>query len=63
VRKAIQTGVDQPGFIQTLFRGFGVEEGGPVASKPASPYSDPVTATPLYSFNPAASKTLLENHG
>ncbi len=56
VRKALQMGVDQAGIIQTLFHGLGVEEGGPVASKPVTPYSDPATAKPLYPFNPAAGK-------
>ncbi len=63
VRQAIQMGVDEPGIAASIFNGTATLEGGPVASLPKTPFSDPATAKPLYPFNPAKGKKLLESHG
>lgn len=63
IRQALQMGVDQPGIIQSIFNGNAIEEGGPVASLPKTPYADPALSKPLYGFDPAKGKALLEKHG
>ncbi len=63
VRQALQMGIDQKTIVNGIFHGLATYEGGPVASKPNTPYSDPAVAKPLYPYNPAAGKKLLEKHG
>lgn len=63
VRQALQMGVDEPGIVQSIFNGNATQEGGPVAPLPKTPYVDPSLSKPLYSFNPAKGKKLLEQHG
>lgn len=63
VRQALEMGINQKGLINSLFHGHGVVEDAPIASKPPTKFYDPALSKPLYPFNPAAGKTLLENHG
>lgn len=63
VRQALEMGIDQPGIISSLFHGNGVVEDAPIASQPPTQFYDPALSKPLYPFNPAAGKKLLENHG
>ncbi len=63
VRQALEMGIDQNGIINTLYHGYGVPTDGPIPSKPATPFYDPALNTPIYPFNPARGKALLEAHG
>lgn len=63
VREAIQMGVDQPAMISGIFNGNASQEGGPVAPLPKTPFSNPAVSKPLYPYNPAAGKKLLQSHG
>ncbi|AEJ41647.1 extracellular solute-binding protein family 5 [Sulfobacillus acidophilus TPY] len=63
VRQALEMGVDQPAIISAVFHGQAVPEGGPVASQPKTAFTDPSLDNPLYPYNPAAGKKLLEAHG
>jgi peptide/nickel transport system substrate-binding protein len=61
VREAMQMGIDQPTIIKAIFNGLGVQNYGPVVSM--SPYRDPNLEHPVYPYNPAAGKALLEKNG
>ncbi|PSR21335.1 MAG: ABC transporter substrate-binding protein [Sulfobacillus acidophilus] len=63
VRQALQMGVNQPGIIKTLFHGQGVVENGPIPPEPKTSFYDPALNTPVYPYNPAQGKKLLEDHG
>ena len=63
VRAALQMGVNQPGIIQGIYHGLGVQSYGPLSSKPNSVFYNPLLSKPAYPYNPAAGKKLLEKHG
>ncbi len=63
VREALQMGINQPAIISGIFHGQAIQEGGPVGNLPKTPYGDPALAKPLYPYNPAAGKKLLEKNG
>ncbi len=63
VRQAMEMGINQPAIIQSLFHGYGVNETNPIPQKPQTIFYDPKLANPLYPYNPAAGKRLLEQHG
>ncbi len=63
VRRALEMGVNQPGIIKNVFHGEAIPEGGPLGSRPATPYGNPAIAKPLFLYNPKAGKALLEAHG
>lgn len=62
VRQAMEMGIDQPAIISTFFHGQGVQEADTIPSEPKTVFNDPAIK-PVYGFNPAAGKTLLEKHG
>ena len=61
VRQAMQMGIDQAAIIKDFDLGVAVPTYGPVPSVPKNQYYDP--NIPKYTFNIAAGKKLLENHG
>ncbi len=62
VRQALQMGIDQLGIIKDLYNGLGVPGTGPVPLHPST-FLAPTLKNPLYPFNPAAGKRLLEKNG
>ncbi|MHB1684230.1 MAG: peptide ABC transporter substrate-binding protein [Bacilli bacterium] len=62
VREALQMGIDQYGIIKDLYNGLGVPGTGPVPLHPST-FVAPSLKSPLYAFNPAAGKKLLEKNG
>lgn len=63
VRKALEEGINQPGIINTLFHGQGIEENSPVLSQPKTPFFDPALSNLTYPYNPANGKALLQANG
>jgi peptide/nickel transport system substrate-binding protein len=62
VRQALQMGINQKGII-SLNHGYGVVEDTTVPSQPKTIFYDPALSKPLYPYDPAAGKKLLEAHG
>lgn len=62
VRQALQMGVDQESIIKDLYNGLGIPGVGPVPSHPDT-FLAPQLKKPIYSFNLAAGKALLEKNG
>ncbi|WP_245630155.1 peptide ABC transporter substrate-binding protein [Alicyclobacillus acidiphilus] len=62
VRQALQMGIDQNSIIKDLYNGMAVPGTGPVPQKPST-FLAPQLKSPLYKFNPAAGKALLEKNG
>ena len=63
VRQALEMGIDQPGIVQSMYHGFGVPTDGSIAPQPATAFYDSALNTPVYHFDPAQGKALLEHHG
>lgn len=63
VRQALQMGVNQEGIIRTMFHGQGVVENGPIPPQPTTAFYNRALNTPIYRYNLAAGRTLLEKHG
>ncbi len=64
VRRALQMGVDQKAIIKNIWHGYGVTEDTVLAPKPQIPAMDPQLINhPLYPYNPAQGKKLLESDG
>ncbi|MCY0881130.1 MAG: peptide ABC transporter substrate-binding protein, partial [Firmicutes bacterium] len=63
VRQALEMGIDQPAIIHSLYHGHAIVETGPIPPKPATVFDDSALNSPLYPYNPAAGKKLLESHG
>ncbi|QQE78239.1 peptide ABC transporter substrate-binding protein [Alicyclobacillus sp. SO9] len=62
VRKALQMGIDQKSIIKDIYDGLGTPGTGPIPLNPAT-FLDPKLKTPVYQFNPAAGKKLLQQNG
>lgn len=63
VRQALEMGVPQQSIIKTFYHGYGVTETNPVPAQPPTQFTDPALSKPLFPFNPAAGKKLLQSHG
>jgi peptide/nickel transport system substrate-binding protein len=63
VRQALEMGIDQQSIINVIYHGFAAPEYGPIPTKPKTVFLDPRLTKPLYPFNLAAAKKLLESHG
>ncbi len=63
VREALQMGVNQPGLINYVYHGNGVQSYGPLASRPTTEFDAPALSHALYPYNPAAARSLLMSHG
>ncbi|NMP22754.1 peptide ABC transporter substrate-binding protein [Sulfobacillus harzensis] len=62
IRQALQMGIDQASYIQSMYHGLGVQNYGPVSKEPSNPYYDPTLKNPD-PYNPAKGRKLLEAHG
>ncbi len=64
VRQALQMGIDNEGISKDIYKGYAVPLIGPIPPVPKTTFLDPTLAKKSpYSFNIAAAKKLLENHG
>jgi peptide/nickel transport system substrate-binding protein len=62
-RQALQTLINQQGYIHAFLHGYGVPDYGPVPLKPKSPFLSPAEETNHYPYDPARAKSLLSGHG
>ncbi|WP_245525997.1 ABC transporter substrate-binding protein [Acidimicrobium ferrooxidans] len=62
-RQAFQHLVDQPQWISTFLKGYGVPSYSPVPLAPANPYADAASRHNLYPYSISAAKSLLTSHG
>jgi peptide/nickel transport system substrate-binding protein len=63
IRQAIELGVDQPAYIASLDKGYGVPDYGPVPPTPKNPYLSTYEKHNPFAYNPAKGKALLKAHG
>ncbi|MCY0888622.1 MAG: peptide ABC transporter substrate-binding protein [Alicyclobacillaceae bacterium] len=63
VRQALQMGIDQQSVDTAIYHGYAPPVYGPIPTTPQTQYLDPLQSKPIYPFNPAAGKKLLEQHG
>ena len=64
VRQALQMGIDNAGITKDIYKGYAATINGPVPSVPKTQFLSPqLQGKPLYPFNIAAGKKLLEKHG
>jgi peptide/nickel transport system substrate-binding protein len=63
VRQAIQYLVDQPLYIKTVGKGYGVPTYGPVPTQPANSFASSYEKSNPYPYNPSKAKSLLSSHG
>lgn len=63
VRQALMMGMDDNSVVNIIYHGQGHPQYGPVPSVPKTVFADPNLVKPLYPYNPAAGKKLLEQHG
>jgi peptide/nickel transport system substrate-binding protein len=63
VRQAIQDLVDQPLYIQKIYKGYAVGTYGPVPSQPSNSFVSAEVKNNPYPYNPTQAVTLLKNHG
>lgn len=62
LREAMQMGIDEPQIISTLFHGRATIGTGPIPLYPPT-FLDAKLQQPLYRYDPAKGKSLLESHG
>ncbi|MGA8296444.1 MAG: ABC transporter substrate-binding protein, partial [Acidimicrobiales bacterium] len=62
-RQAVQYVMDQPAYLKTLWKGYGVPTYGPVPLLPKNPYSDKTELSNPYSYNPSKAAALLTANG
>jgi peptide/nickel transport system substrate-binding protein len=63
VRQAMLEGMNMSAISQVIFHGYAAPEYGPIPSAPSTKFLDPRLTKPIYPYNPAAGKALLEAHG
>lgn len=63
IRQALQMSINERGMIDAFYNGQGLIGNGPIPSKPHTIFFDPQLRKPLYPFNLAKAKALLEQHG
>jgi len=63
VRQALEMGIDQKAIADVIYHGYMVPVYGPIPPEPKTPFLDPRLAKPIYPFNIAAGKALLEKNG
>jgi peptide/nickel transport system substrate-binding protein len=63
-RQALQSTVDQPGYIKAFLLGYGSVQTGPIPSQPPNPYQAAITKKGgPFPFDLAKAKSLLQAHG
>ncbi|ACU54074.1 extracellular solute-binding protein family 5 [Acidimicrobium ferrooxidans DSM 10331] len=62
-RQAFQHLVDQPQWISTFLKGYGVPSYSPVPLAPANPFADATSKTNPFPYSISAAKSLLTSHG
>jgi peptide/nickel transport system substrate-binding protein len=63
IRQAMQTLINQPLYIQKIFKGYAVPTYGPVPVEPANPYSSALEKSNPYPYSPSKAKALLTDNG
>lgn len=63
VRQALYMSMDNTAIAQVIYHGQAVPQNGPIPPTPKTQFLDPRLAQPIYPYNPAAAKKLLEAHG
>jgi len=63
LRQALQHLIDEPTYVRTIDRGFGVPEFGPVPLQPANPFASTYERHNPYPYSVAAARRLLASHG
>lgn len=63
IRQAMQSLINQPQYIRSIFKGYAYPTYGPVPLEPANPYVSPAERHNPYPFDPAAAARTLEAHG
>ncbi|AEW05458.1 ABC-type transporter, periplasmic subunit [Sulfobacillus acidophilus DSM 10332] len=63
VRQALEMGINQQAINTDIYHGYAPPQYGPIPVLPKTPFLDPKLTKPLYPYNPAAGKKLLEDYG
>jgi peptide/nickel transport system substrate-binding protein len=63
VRQAMQSLIDQPEMIHTIYGGDAVSTNGPVPLQPSNPFVSTLERTGAYSYSPSRAVSLLRAHG
>jgi peptide/nickel transport system substrate-binding protein len=63
VRQAMQMLIDQPGYVKSLFKGYGWPTNGPVPIKPANNLVSSYVKGGPYKYDPDKAAALLKSHG
>jgi peptide/nickel transport system substrate-binding protein len=63
MRQAMQDLIDQPLYIQKIFKGYATPTYGPVPVSPPNSYSSSLEKTNPFPYDPAKAKSLLVDHG
>jgi peptide/nickel transport system substrate-binding protein len=63
VRQTMQSLIDQPQFIRTIYNGDAVATNGPVPLKPSNPFVSTLEKKGVYSYSPSRAVSLLRSHG
>lgn len=63
VRQAMFMAMDDSAITNVIYHGYGAAQYGPIPQVPKTRFLDPSLAKPLYPYNVAAGKKLLEAHG
>ncbi|MCL5116009.1 MAG: peptide ABC transporter substrate-binding protein [Firmicutes bacterium] len=63
VRQALEMGIDQNATDTAIYHGFAAPQYGPIPVQPKTQFLDPRLTKPLYPYNPAQGKKLLEQNG
>ncbi len=62
-RQAMQELVDQPAYIKSFGKGYGVGTYGPVPTEPPNSYASAYEDSNPYKYSPTSAKNLLSSHG
>lgn len=63
VRQAMEMAIDQHTISSVIYNGLAVPQYGPIPPQPSTVYFDKALSKPLYPFDLAKAKALLEQHG
>jgi peptide/nickel transport system substrate-binding protein len=63
VRQAMQSLIDEPGYLKGPLEGYGHTDYGPVPAEPSNPYVDAYEAKGPWPYSPATAVKLLSSHG